>query len=125
MPLKGETQTHCDRGHELTEENSYVGKHGRQCKACNFFRRNRDRYGFQTPDERDQLLASQGGCAICKRTDCRWGRGWLNTWHVDHTPGETGTHRGILCGRCNILVGVLESSKELIQKCLDYLRRFK
>src|SRR5271166_902804 len=129
MAQKGEMQTHCDRGHELTENNSYLGKNGRQCRICRDSARAtnnlRRRYGFQTPEERDQLLKSQGNaCASCGRTDCRWGRGWLNTWHVDHKPGENGTHRGILCARCNILVGILESSSGLIQKCINYLAKF-
>ena len=26
--------THCPAGHEYTEENTYLGKHGRTCRAC-------------------------------------------------------------------------------------------
>src|SRR5208282_5731386 len=137
-------KSQCINGHELSPENTYQTykngmKNGRKCRQCgrddqkvyrgehpqDFYRRRiesqmRLRYGINSIEERDALLTAQGGaCAACGRTDCKWGRGWLNVWHIDHKHGKVGTHRGILCARCNVIVGILETSSVFIQKCRD------
>jgi len=58
-------------------------------------------YGI-TRDQRDQILAKQGGvCALCKATVSRW-----QTDH-DHLDGHI---RGILCTGCNLWLGKFETS---------------
>jgi hypothetical protein len=126
-------KTHCVNGHEMTAENTVQRyrngwKDGRKCIACRhveqaeYRQRNptmmyrtriesqmRSRYGIQSLAERDAILAAQGGaCAICRRTDCHWGKGFMNTWHIDHDPAKPGTYRGILCAFCNTALGRLE-----------------
>lgn len=136
---------YCSKGHLIEGDNRKVRKSGQvSCRECDKaswhrFRANnpdaayrgkvesqmRLRYGINSIEERDALLVAQGGaCAACGRTDCKWGRGWLNVWHIDHKHGEVGTHRGILCARCNVVVGILETSSVLIQKCRDYLAKW-
>ena len=117
----------CTKGHDLLK----VGRTAKgQCALCRAIQK-RDRqnlilYGIKDTAERDALLVSQGNaCATCGRTDCKWGRGWLNVWHVDHKHGETGTHRGILCARCNVIVGILETAGDIIQKCRVYLANWQ
>lgn len=71
-------------------------------------------YGI-TPNEYDQLLASQAGvCAICKSAE-RLKHGVLA---VDHDHG-TGEVRGLLCFNCNASLGKLE---EHLDSLLDYLK---
>lgn len=54
------------------------------------------RYGL-TPEQVEAMRVSQGGaCAICKKH--------LDRFHVDHCHA-TGRVRGLLCHRCNILIG--------------------
>ena len=66
-------------------------------------------YDIASLEERDAILASQGcACAICKVTGLTWDRGFQKVWHTDHDHGKPGTHRGILCGRCNLALGELE-----------------
>jgi hypothetical protein len=57
----------------------------------------KDRYGL-TPERFDEMVVDQEGrCAICRRE-------FPQTPHVDHDH-ETGKVRGLLCRRCNIMLG--------------------
>ncbi|MES1975755.1 MAG: endonuclease VII domain-containing protein [Pseudomonadota bacterium] len=72
-----------------------------------------------TPEEFDALIAAQGGrCAICK-TDTPGGSG---TWHVDHNH-ETGRVRGLLCVRCNPMLGLALDDPLILIAALEYLER--
>jgi hypothetical protein len=97
---------------ENNPERAYRGKIESQMRI---------RYGIKTIEERDAILASQGNaCAICRRTDCVWGKGFNNTWHIDHDPNKPGTYRGILCAFCNTALGRLE---KFLPAVTEYLRR--
>lgn len=73
-------------------------------------------YGL-TPDQYDELLASQEGrCAIC-RTETPGGKGG---WHVDHDHA-TGKVRGLLCDNCNNGLGRFADDPIRIQRAIDYL----
>lgn len=76
-------------------------------------------YGI-TLAEWDAIFAAQGGvCAICRR-EPRKGE----TFHLDHehTTGQSGRVRGILCSYCNTrLVGRLKDHTKA-QNMADYLR---
>lgn len=83
----------------------------------------KQRYGLSELDY-DRLLASQSGrCAICKSEEPggRWDR-----FAVDHCH-ETGVVRGLLCIRCNRLLGrlgdTLQNVEKLVTECLNYLKR--
>jgi hypothetical protein len=79
-------------------------------------------YGIESLDERDAILESQGyACAICGVTGLTWDKGFQKVWHTDHDHGKPGTHRGILCGRCNLALGELEP---YIDKVVAYLARW-
>lgn len=70
------------------------------------------RYGL-TIAQVSALLAAQGGrCAICRRKDVRF--------CVDHNH-KTKKTRGILCHRCNVGLGFMESMG--VKKALSYLER--
>jgi hypothetical protein len=117
----------CRNGHTITPESHYTMSCGAsRCKLC----RNEDRarwvanhpeaakakklkshlkqrYGITT--SREEMLAAQGSaCAICGRTDCHWGKGYKDVWHIDHAHDGTINHRGILCAVCNTALGDLE-----------------
>lgn len=69
-----------------------------------------------TIDEWFALLEQQGGkCPICG-TDNPGGR----NWHTDHDH-ITGKIRGILCGRCNIMLGHARDSVDILVSAADYL----
>lgn len=61
------------------------------------------------------MLAEQGGgCAICGR------EAGSQALDVDHNH-TTGKVRGLLCRRCNGLVGVFERKDDLLGRVAEYL----
>lgn len=66
----------------------------------------------------EKMSASQGGvCAICGGTDkCA-----LSVDH-DHSAGSL---RALLCNRCNLLLGNVGDSAEILQSAIHYLARHK
>lgn len=62
------------------------------------------------------LMEQQGGiCPICE-TDDPGGR----NWHTDHDH-ETGEIRGILCGRCNLMLGHARDNVGILRAAIEYL----
>jgi hypothetical protein len=71
-----------------------------------------------TPEQYDEMLSAQGGtCAICEQVD-HLGRRLA----VDHDH-ETGEVRGLLCGRCNTMLGQMNDDPELLRRAASYLER--
>jgi hypothetical protein len=72
-----------------------------------------------TPEKYDFMLQKQGGvCAICKRAKNSNPR--KKHFCVDHSH-ITGKNRGLLCDRCNKLLGFLEKSPEIWEPLKAYL----
>jgi len=69
----------------------------------------------------EDLVAKQGGkCGVCGRSlEETIGKGRP---HVDHDH-ETGKVRGILCHFCNVGLGNLGDSIEILEAAIAYLRR--
>jgi hypothetical protein len=80
----------------------------------------KNRYGI-TLAERDAMIRAQGGaCAICRVS---FGAGRVACPHIDHDH-STGRVRGILCFRCNVLLGCLEHLDDTaIAAAIRYLGR--
>lgn len=77
--------------------------------------------------EYETMLAAQGGvCAICGQVE----GGMANNGKrkrrlsVDHDHGN-GKVRGLLCGKCNILLGKVGESVVLLQSMVGYLQKHK
>lgn len=73
------------------------------------------RYGLGIA-EYDELLATQnGGCAICgDKPD--------PVLHVDHCH-DTGRVRGLLCKRCNPMIGLAREDPKILHSAADYLNK--
>ena len=94
----------------LTEE-------GRRREATNQLRH---LYGI-TYEEYEELLAQQGNvCEICQQNKNRDGRRLF----VDHDH-ETGSLRGILCQKCNSILGLASDSPEILRQAANYLEKYK
>lgn len=97
------------------------------CRQCHRARQTAYRHNI-SPDEVAELLAHQGGgCAIC-------GSGSSGTksgaWHVDHdhaccpdriTCGKC--IRGLLCNRCNVMLGMAQDNPATLSAAIAYLSR--
>lgn len=76
------------------------------------------KYGI-TPAEYDVMLEAQGGvCAICHGPPN--GR-WKNKFHVDHDH-KTKKVRGLLCFRCNTMIGAALELASILEAAAAYLR---
>jgi hypothetical protein len=85
------------------------------------------RYGI-TLDERDAMLAAQGGvCAICKSPDPGNGREWCTDHDHACCPQKSRSCgkciRGILCFGCNVMLGCAKDSESTLHNAIDYLRK--
>lgn len=82
-----------------------------------------------TLEERDQMLADQGGkCAnpLCDATHPGFYKskarlGTPRDWHVDHCH-QTGVIRGILCYSCNTALGLARESIPRLTGLIEYLK---
>lgn len=74
------------------------------------------KYGI-TPGDWDKLYAEQGGCcAICQTPE----EDTIGRLHVDHCH-DTGRVRALLCQPCNVTLGKMKESPELLRKAADYI----
>ena len=133
---KTKTCTGCKKEKLLSEFNrNHKGKHGvqSQCKKCrtryHIEHKNSDidkhKHGIRrrhlkhlyniTLEQYDRMFERQNGvCAICDKPQLN------KRLSVDHNHG-TGKVRGLLCSRCNSLLGVIESG-DFLDRAMKYLR---
>lgn len=79
------------------------------------------RYGLTLADY-DRILAGQeGACAICY-TDTPGGPG--GRFAVDHDHA-TGVVRGLLCSRCNFVLGYAKEDPDVLSRAIQYLREHR
>jgi len=67
----------------------------------------------------DEKLKTQGNVCVCCKRQFEFGNK-QTTPHVDHCH-STGKVRGILCNRCNTVLGLCEDNKELFKNLIGYL----
>jgi hypothetical protein len=76
------------------------------------------KYGVEITWFDEQLKTQSNACVCCKR-QFEWGNK-QTTPHVDHCH-TTGNVRGILCNRCNTVLGLCQDNKELFTNLKRYL----
>lgn len=76
------------------------------------------RYGLTVADLDAMLVRQGGGCAICASTTSK---NHHNRLVIDHDH-HTGLVRGILCDRCNIVLGRVHDDERLLRQMIKYLR---
>lgn len=143
-------RTHCAQGHVLTVANTYRVQGRRRCRVCcaakikawrlahrddpqykarrnesalRSYRRHRavktarvrQAQTGMSPAEYDQRFVAQDGlCAVCRTAAARV---------ADHNHA-TKTVRGLLCARCNLFLGYIEKTPQLVGALLTYLQRW-
>lgn len=103
------------RQREQNQRNYYGHEGMAPGRVTNQDRHFRLKYGI-TLVQRDEMLAAQGGCAICRVTEAPTKKGWV----VDHCH-SSGKVRGILCNACNVAIGHARDDAALLRKMADYL----
>jgi hypothetical protein len=88
---------------------------GRFCRACDIMYSRSRRYGL--PEHRARSMASVTECECCgeKFPSSRH-------QHIDHRHSD-GAVRGVLCSRCNTVLGNCGESPEILTRLCDYLSR--
>jgi len=74
----------------------------------------RRKYGLSLSQFEAMLLAQGGKCAICKEP-------FKSRPNVDHQH-DTALVRGLLCSRCNTMIGSIERSPLILDSMLGYLK---
>jgi hypothetical protein len=77
------------------------------------------RYGINIDQYETMLTAQNGRCAICKTKDHN---GVGKYFHVDHCH-KTKKIRGLLCGRCNVMIGMAQDNADRLIAAAAYLRK--
>jgi hypothetical protein len=76
------------------------------------------RYGLTVEQKQDLIDGQDSKCAICKND--------LKDTHdvcVDHNH-ITGSIRGILCRKCNLGIGHLQDSIDILKSAVKYLKKY-
>ena len=113
----------CGKGHEYTEENTYIKPNGqRQCKSCRLDSQRHSvlfhKYGISWDDVMMMHVVQDGRCGICLREISEE----LKNMVVDHDH-ETDEVRGLLCRWCNVGLGHFQDEPQLLQNAVSYLER--
>lgn len=93
-----------------TAEEARAGK-----SRANRVRQLKCRYGISIETYEQMLRNQEGRCAICPTLDIKG-----KPLHVDHDH-ETGQVRGLLCRRCNNMLGMAGDSVEILGSAMSYL----
>lgn len=92
-------------------ENNYDAYRDRELKKS---------FGIGIKEYREKLVEQNGVCACCKQPETTIRQGRLLALAVDHNH-STGQIRGLLCGSCNVALGMLKEDKNVIRSLLNYL----
>lgn len=106
---------------------AYANARARKCFHSNAEYRERSRalnketvlrlkFGMSLKDYQNMLDLQGGACAICKGHSGKKG----HRYHVDHCH-STGKVRGLLCSRCNLLLGKAKDDVGILIAAVNYL----
>lgn len=75
-------------------------------------------YGITLEQYEEFLVKQENCCAICSTHNSSLPK----ALHVDHDH-NTGVIRGLLCGKCNMAIGLLKDDVVLVAKVITYLTK--
>ena len=86
-------------------------------KARDVFYQKKTKYGL-TEEEYKKLFISQNNkCAICGCKFTNENKGFVDHSHIN------GKVRGLLCTKCNTLLGMAQDNIDILEKAIQYLKR--
>jgi hypothetical protein len=84
----------------------------------------RNKYGLTMEQYDVILLSQQGVCAICGEPETALDSGGnVRNLAIDHNH-ETGKIRGLLCNRCNYVLGFSKDSVDILNSMIKYLETY-
>lgn len=118
-------KTHCDKNHELTEENIYLRKNGaRSCRKCasiasrkNFFK---STYGITVEQFEQKIIDQDNLCPICSRPLETGKQSMGAVMDHDHL---TLKNRDVLHSKCNIGLGHFEENIDFLLGAIEYIKK--
>lgn len=131
IDLEGGRQcTSCNQVLELTKENfhpnkSSSGGFNSVCKKCRHRKVRCRKYGTSWKAIEEMFQAAEGKCEICSRNVVleHGKHGPMpDSASIDHCHAS-GRIRGILCSHCNLAVGLMRDSEELLTRAAEYLEK--
>jgi hypothetical protein len=97
------------------------------CKSCTSIIGKSWRLGSKfglTMDEYEEMKRASGGvCEACGDRETKIAKGTLADLAIDHDH-VTGEIRGLLCNRCNRILGIAKENMEYLQRAADGLRKY-
>lgn len=78
-------------------------------------------YGMTVEDYQRLHDAQNGVCAICHKPERKTIRGVLYKLTVDHCH-NSGRVRGLLCSRCNLMIGMAADCPDVLTRAIAYLQ---
>jgi len=82
----------------------------------------KNKYGISLADFRRMEAEQNGVCSICGQPETIERNGKARLLAVDHCH-DTGKVRGLLCGKCNPMIGYADHSIDILTRAIDYLKR--
>lgn len=83
-----------------------------------------NKFGISYEDYQSMLVYSNYKCEICLKEEVRIIRGKKVRLGVDHCH-ESKKIRGILCFKCNVLLGNCNDDIQILQSAIEYLKKHK
>ncbi|AFC22025.1 endonuclease VII [Cronobacter phage vB_CsaP_GAP52] len=76
-------------------------------------------------DEYQALIKKQDNkCAICGEAETATVRGKVKELAVDHDH-DTGKARGLLCSKCNVMIGMSQENPAILASAINYLDKYR
>lgn len=101
------------------ERNEYLKEWYRKNPEKKRAQKYRNRYGIDIEDYEKILKEQNGVCAICGGTDL--GRKSAKYFVIDHCH-ETNKIRGLLCHKCNMILGLCNDNPDILLNSVIYLK---
>lgn len=101
--------------YKKTERGKEAEKRWRQSESAKEVKRRstlKRRYGLTPEQLVDMFEAQNKECKICLKT--------IDKYHIDHDH-DSGIVRGLLCGPCNMALGLLKDNTETLRSAIEYL----
>lgn len=80
------------------------------------------KYGITAQEYDARIVAQEGKCEVCKEVPT--GKGAKSKLHLDHCH-ITNKHRGMICGNCNVALGMARDNLVVLKALVNYLEKYK